>query len=42
MNDDSGPGGVLSKSEPPVNRLARKPPPETQTVNADPGALMIL
>ena len=42
MNEDFGPGGVFPKNEPPVNRFARSPPFETQTVNAEPGSLRIL
>ena len=42
MNEDFGPGGVFSRNEPPVNRLQRNPPFETQTVNAEPGSFKIL
>ena len=42
MNEDFGPGGVLLKSEPPVNRFSRNPPFETRTVNAEPGSVRIL
>ena len=42
MNEDFGPGGVFPKNEPPVNRFARNPPVETQTVNAEPGSIRIL
>ena len=43
MNEDFGPGGVLPKNEPPINRFTRTPPQfETQIINAEPGSLRIL
>ena len=42
MNEDFGAGGVFTKNETPVNRFARNPPFETQTVNAEPESLRIL
>ena len=42
MNEDSGPGGVFPKNEPPLNRFARNPPFETQISNAEPGSFRIL
>ena len=40
-NEDFGPGGVFPEYEPPVNRFARNPPFETQTVKAEAGSLRI-
>ena len=42
MNEDFGPGGVIPKNEPSMNRFAQNPPFKTQTVNAEPGSLRIL
>ena len=42
MNEDFGPGGVFPKNEPPVNRFARNPLFETQTVNTKPASFWIL
>ena len=42
MNENFGPGGVFPKNGPPINRFARNPPFEKQTVNAEPGSLRIL
>ena len=42
MNEEFGPGGVIPKNEPPVNRFSRNLALKTETVNADSGSFRIL
>ena len=42
MNEDFGPGCVLPKKEPSLNRFARNPPFETKISNAESGSLRII